>query len=177
MKCTLCHIIIIVCVWVLGGPEVYAQSEPGKNVASIRASGTVFNRVALEALTSELVQNPVFNPNSPEQQTIVVDPVSGGGNAGFMIVRGTAGSTFNFQVPNTMILVNANDGSSFEISITLSYNSIQDQSSSELLREQMADFKLNDSGEVYFWIGGTMDLSSLTAGEYSGELIFELEYL
>ena len=79
MKCTLCHIIIIVCVWVLGGPEVYAQSEPGKNVASIRASGTVFNRVALEALTSELVQNPVFNPNSPEQQTIVVDPVSGGG--------------------------------------------------------------------------------------------------
>lgn len=177
MKVKWGHIIIMACIWVINTAELLAQSGQEKNVASIRATGTVLNTVALEELTSELVQNPIFSPENPEQQIIVVDPVTGGGNAGFMIVRGSAGSTFNLQVPDKMILINSNDGSSFDISISLSYNTTQDQSSSELLREQMADFTLNESGEVYFWIGGTMDISSLTSGEYTGELIFELEYL
>jgi hypothetical protein len=76
-----------------------------------------------------------------------------------------------------MRLINGDDGSSFEITISLSYNSAEDQASSTLLREQMADLTLNDSGQLYFWIGGIMDLSALTSGEYTGELIFEISYI
>lgn len=170
-------LLLVIVVFSLGiTAQVYAQVSQS-NVSSIQVRGSVINPIVLEELTSELIQNPIFIPDSPEQQIIVVDPVTGGGSAGFMVVRGTPGSTFTFQVPNSMRLINSSDGSSFEIEISLSHNDLQDQSSSELLREQMAEFSLNESGELYFWIGGTMDVSSLTSGEYSGELIFELEYL
>lgn len=170
------HIVTFIGLLVYASMSIVAQVTDS-NVASIQVRGSVVNSIVLEELTSELIQNPIFIPDSPEQQTIVVDPVTGGGSAGFMVVRGTPGSTFTFQLPNAMRLVNSSDGSSFEIEISLSYNDLQDQSSSQLLREQMAEFSLNESGEMYFWIGGTMDVSSLTSGEYSGELIFELEYL
>ena len=170
------HIFTILGFLVYASMSIIAQ-ETDSNVASIQVRGSVVNPIVLEELTSELIQNPIFMPDSPEQQIIVVDPVTGGGSAGFMVVRGTPGITFTFQVPNTMRLINSSDGSSFEIEISLSYNDLQDQSSSQLLREQMAEFSLNESGEMYFWIGGTMDVSNLTSGEYSGELIFELEYL
>ena len=170
------HIVTFIGLLVYASMSIFAQVTDS-NVASIQVRGSVINPIVLEELTSELIQNPIFIPDSPEQQIIVVDPVTGGGSAGFMVVRGTPGSTFTFQVPNAMRLINSSDGSSFEIEISLSYNDLQDQSSSQLLREQMAEFSLNESGEMYFWIGGTMDVSSLTSGEYSGELIFELEYL
>lgn len=170
------HIVTFIGLLVYASMSIVAQVTDS-NVASIQVRGSVVNPIVLEELTSELIQNPIFIPDSPEQQIIVVDPVTGGGSAGFMVVRGTPGSTFTFQLPNAMRLVNSSDGSSFEIEISLSYNDLQDQSSSQLLREQMAEFSLNESGEMYFWIGGTMDVSSLTSGEYSGELIFELEYL
>lgn len=170
------HIVTFIGLLVYASMSIIAQVTDS-NVASIQVRGSVINPIVLEELTSELIQNPIFIPDSPEQQIIVVDPVTGGGSAGFMVVRGTPGSTFTFQVPNAMRLINSSDGSSFDIEISLSYNDLQDQSSSQLLREQMAEFSLNESGEMYFWIGGTMDVSSLTSGEYSGELIFELEYL
>ena len=170
------HIVTFIGLLVYASMSIVAQ-ETESNVASIQVRGSVVNPIVLEELTSELIQNPIFIPDSPEQQIIVVDPVTGGGSAGFMVVRGTPGSTFTFQLPNAMRLINSSDGSSFDIEISLSYNDLQDQSSSQLLREQMAEFSLNESGEMYFWIGGTMDVSSLTSGEYSGELIFELEYL
>jgi len=170
------HIVTFIGLLVYASMSIIAQVTDS-NVASIQVRGSVINPIVLEELTSELIQNPIFIPDSPEQQIIVVDPVTGGGSAGFMVVRGTPGSTFTFQVPNAMRLINSSDGNSFEIEISLSYNDLQDQSSSQLLREQMAEFSLNESGEMYFWIGGTMDVSSLTSGEYSGELIFELEYL
>lgn len=170
------HIVTFIGLLVYASMSIIAQVTDS-NVASIQVRGSVINPIVLEELTSELIQNPIFIPDSPEQQIIVVDPVTGGGSAGFMVVRGTPGSTFTFQLPNAMRLVNSSDGSSFDIEISLSYNDLQDQSSSQLLREQMAEFSLNESGEMYFWIGGTMDVSSLTSGEYSGELIFELEYL
>ncbi len=170
------HIVTFIGLLVYASMSIVAQVTDS-NVASIQVRGSVVNPIVLEELTSELIQNPIFIPDSPEQQIIVVDPVTGGGSAGFMVVRGTPGSTFTFQLPNAMRLVNSSDGSSFDIEISLSYNDLQDQSSSQLLREQMAEFSLNESGEMYFWIGGTMDVSSLTSGEYSGELIFELEYL
>lgn len=156
---------------------IQAQVVEAENTASIQVRGSVINTVEMEELTSELVQNPVFIPDSPEQQTIVIDPVTSVGVAGYMIVRGSAGYSFNFQVPKTMRLINGDDGSSFEISISLSYNAAEDQASSTLLREQMADLTLNDSGQLYFWIGGIMDLSALTSGEYTGELIFEISYI
>lgn len=170
------HIFTFIGLLVYASMSIVAQVTDS-NVASIQVRGSVINSIVLEELTSELIQNPIFISDSPEQQTIVVDPVTGGGSAGFMVVRGTPGSTFTFQLPNAMRLINSSDGSSFEIEISLSYNDLQDQSSSQLLREQMAEFSLNESGEMYFWLGGTMDVSSLTSGEYSGELIFELEYL
>jgi len=170
-------LLLVIVLFSLGiTAQIYAQVSQS-NVSSIQVRGSVINPIVLEELTSELIQNPIFIPDSPEQQIIVVDPVTGGRSAGFMVVRGTPGSTFTFQVPNSMRLINSSDGSSYEIEISLSHNDLQDQSSSELLREQMAEFSLNESGELYFWIGGIMDVSSLTSGEYSGELIFELEYL
>jgi hypothetical protein len=156
---------------------IQAQEVEAENTASIQVRGSVINTVEMEELTSELIQNPVFIPDSPEQQTIVIDPVTSVGVAGYMIVRGSAGYSFNFQVPKTMRLINGDDGSSFEITISLSYNSAEDQASSTLLREQMADLTLNDSGQLYFWIGGIMDLSALSSGEYTGELIFEISYI
>lgn len=156
---------------------IQAQVVEAENSASIQVRGSVINTVEMEELTSELIQNPVFIPDSPEQQTIVIDPVTSVGVAGYMIVRGSAGYSFNFQVPKTMRLINGDDGSSFEITISLSYNAVEDQASSTLLREQMADLTLNDSGQLYFWIGGIMDLSALTSGEYTGELIFEISYI
>lgn len=157
--------------------SLLAQQADGQNLASIQVQGSVINTVEMEELISELIQNPVFIPDNPEQQIIVIDPVTSVGVAGYMIVRGSAGYSFNFQVPKTMRLVNSNDGSSFEITISLSYSMIEDQASSTLLREQMADLTLNDSGQLYFWIGGIMDISTLTSGEYTGELIFEISYL
>lgn len=157
--------------------SLLAQQADGQNLASIQVKGSVINTVEMEELISELIQNPVFIPDNPEQQIIVIDPVTSVGVAGYMIVRGSAGYSFNFQVPKTMRLVNSNDGGSFEITISLSYSMIEDQASSTLLREQMADLTLNDSGQLYFWIGGIMDISTLTSGEYTGELIFEISYL
>ncbi len=51
------------------------------------------------------------------------------------------------------------------------------QRESELLQTTDRELRLNEDGQFYFWIGGTINLSEAVPGSYDGEFTIEIEYI
>lgn len=157
------------------------NSDPATRSAGISVTGTVVEPTDAEAILLEAVYPPSFMRKGFDESEMRVDPnadeAGTPGGAGLIIAQGLPNRAFRVVVPRVIKMTNSDTNSMLEVQILVSHNSAPEQPSSDYLRQVVEDFTLNDEGEYFFWIGGSIDISDVEDGAYEGQFLLELEYL
>lgn len=149
--------------------------------ASIRVTGSVVAALGGRSILIETIYNPSFQTENIDDNQIIVDPISdetgSAGGAGLMVAKGEPRSEFQVVMPEEITLINAETNSSVKVHVDVSHNVQMEQSSSDYIRNSITSFTLNEAGEYYFWLGGSIDITNLEEGPYEGSFLLEVEYL
>ena len=111
-----------------------------------------------------------------ENNIIRIDPTSSP-NAGKMVAFGNPNSDIRISYLQVRELSNDGGAETLTFNYQVSGNQQEDQTTSELLGIENRDFTFNQDGEFYIWIGGNVDLSAVSPGNYQGEFTLEIEYI
>ncbi len=111
-----------------------------------------------------------------ENNIINIDPTSSP-NAGKMVALGNPNSEIRVSYLQTRELASAENSETLTFNYLVSGNQEEDQNTSELLDLENRDFSFNQDGEFYLWIGGSVDISTASPGNYQGEFTLEIEYI
>ncbi|MBN2732061.1 MAG: hypothetical protein JXR26_06510, partial [Balneolaceae bacterium] len=67
--------------------------------------------------------------------------------------------------------------SSIDFNYLVAVNSENNQATSELISSDSRIFEMNSEGELFLWVGGRADISTIQPGNYTGDFVLEVEYL
>lgn len=98
-------------------------------------------------------------------------------NAGKMIAIGTPNSDIRISFLEQRELTRQRGTESLLFNYRVAGNSQDDQSTAEILGQENRDFEFNEQGRFYLWIGGSVDISTASPGNYQGEFTLEVEYI
>lgn len=143
----------------------------GQSNFSINVKTAVVSSIELVTIQSiRLTKAKVLN------NIISVDPLTSS-NSGKMIASGTPNSEISISFIKRHKLTHSEGGSTLIFNYSVAGNDVNDQSSSELLDLQNRSMRFNREGKYYFWIGGSVDVSTALPGSYQGEFTLDIEYL
>lgn len=148
----------------------YAQNGSLNTELSISITTEVVETIELFTL-----QNINLGVIQPSQQTVTVDPVTSP-NAGIMLATGNPNSILRVSYRDQVELQSSDGNEIIIFKYRVSGSSQYDQSTSEYLEPESKDLSFNESGEYFFWIGGSTDISNITGGKFEGDFTFEVEY-
>lgn len=149
---------------------LYAQ-EPTRFTAQVNISADVIQ--SIELIT---VNSMTFGNAQPGQESIYVNPVNDL-NAGFMIAVGTPEAEFRLNYLTERELTRIEGQGSLTFRYELSGNSIEDQTSSELIENDNRNIRFNTEGRFYIWVGGEVNLQNAQPGSYEGDFTIEIDYI
>ena len=128
---------------------------------------------AIELLT---VNTMTFGNSQPGQELIIVNPVNDL-NAGYMIAFGTPEAEFRLDYELEMQLTRIEGNGSLTFRYEMSGNSIEDQTSSEIIEYEDRNLRFNSDGVFYIWVGGEVNLENALPGNYEGDFTIEIDYI
>lgn len=112
----------------------------------------------------------------PGQVEIYVNPINNV-NAGFMIAQGIPGAEFRLNyLPQRELSQIDGDGTLF-FNYEISGNSVENQSTSEILEYDNRNLEFNEEGKYYIWVGGRINLENAAPGNYEGDFTIEIDYI
>lgn len=166
----------------LGATSSLAQNNSWDNKSSsIRVTGSVVAALGGRSILIETIYNPSFQTENIDDNQIIVDPISdeagSAGGAGLMVAKGEPRSEFQVVMPDEITLINSETNCAVKVNVDISHNVQMEQSSSDYVRNSITSFTLNETGEYYFWLGGSIDITNLEEGPYKGNFLLEVEYL
>lgn len=97
--------------------------------------------------------------------------------AGKMIAIGTPNSEIRISFLQQRELTQQRGSSTLLFNYRVAGNNTDDQSTAELLSQDNRDFEFNSEGRFYIWIGGNVDISTASPGNYQGEFTLEIDYI
>jgi hypothetical protein len=97
--------------------------------------------------------------------------------AGKMIAIGTPNTDIRVSFLQQRELTQRQGSSTLLFNYQVAGNNVDDQSTAEMLGQDNRDFEFNSEGRFYLWIGGSVDISTATPGNYQGEFTLEIEYI
>lgn len=126
----------------------------------------------------EMVTIQSMNISEAERtnQQIQIDPQTSS-NAGKMIAIGNPNRNIRISFLEQRELTNEGGSSTLLFNYQVAGNTQDDQSSAELLDSENRDLKFNEKGRFYLWIGGSVDISNASPGNYQGEFTLNIEYI
>ena len=98
-------------------------------------------------------------------------------NAGKMMAIGTPNSDVSISFLPRRELTRSEGTENLLFRYDVAVNTEEDQSTAEMLNQENRDFSLNEEGRLYLWIGGNVDISTATPGNYQGEFTLDIEYI
>lgn len=149
---------------------LFAQENESMDIrleATAQVAGSI-EVITIESMNLEEVK--------PENDIISIDPQNSP-YAGKMIAIGGSNSDIRISYIQERELTQQNGSSTLIFNYQLAGNTEDDQSSSEFLDRENRDFELNDQGRFYLWIGGSVDISTASPGNYQGEFTLDIEYI
>lgn len=170
MKKVLLFAIIIGCIPL----QMVGQDQNSSNGDSDRI--TVNARVVAEGIEMTTIRDMRFGKVQPGQQEISISPLRDP-NAGKMVASGIPDERIRVSFLREWQLTNDQGGEPLTFSYRVAGNSIDDQNTSELLETNNRNLRFNSEGEFYFWIGGRVNISNASPGNYEGEFTIEIEYI
>lgn len=149
---------------------VLAQGNGSESV-SISATATVQGNIEMTTL-----HNMNFEDIQPSQNQLTINPVQDS-EAGKMVASGVPDERIRVQFIREWQLTNDRGGNPISFTYNVAGNTVDEQSTAEILETDNRNLEFNSEGEFYFWIGGTGDISEAQPGNYEGEFTIEIEYI
>ena len=161
----------ILAITLLFSAGVKAQQEADVT-ARVHISAQVIQ--SIELIT---VNSMSFGKTQPGQRELYVNPTADI-NAGYMIAIGTPGAEFRLEYLSQHLLTNtSSEGGNLVFTYEISGNNLEEQATSELLREENKTITFNSNGRYYFWVGGRVNLENAVPGNYEGDFTIEIDYI
>lgn len=150
---------------------------------SITVSGRVIQDLSVQNITIDVVADVNLVAEDPDQSVIEIDPTEDAvafdtefAGVGYVVAKGEPDTEFLLSFPRTVELTSTTDGSLLIIEYVVAHNSANEQQGADYVREVTQEFTLNSDGEYHFWLGGRVDISDVTDGDYEGEFFMDVEY-
>lgn len=161
--------LVLGAAWTCFSPQTATAQQ--QRELSIDVSAKVISSIELLTLKSmQLSGEEVVN------EVIHIDPTSSA-NAGKMVAFGTPNSDIRISYLSTRELTRMQGTETLSFSYQVAGNQQEDQGSAEILDIENRDFTFNQDGKFYLWIGGNVNISTATPGNYQGEFTLEIEYI
>ncbi|WP_138430341.1 hypothetical protein [Fodinibius saliphilus] len=138
---------------------------------SVSVSTSIISSIEMVTL-----QSMTLNQAQEENQRIVIDPLTSN-DAGKMMAMGTPNSDIRISFLEQRAITQASGNENLLFNYEVAANQQNDQATAEILGNENRDFRFNDEGKLYLWIGGNVDISAATPGSYQGEFTLEIEYI
>ncbi len=158
------------------GLAQYAQAQ----VNGQSTSGTVISVNVSAAIQSSIELTTISNINfgqvTPGMTELYINPRQDGG-AGLMRITGQPDMLIRVSFLERRELINTSGGLPLLFIYDISGAQTEDQFLSERLTAENREISLGPEGEFYFWIGGRLDLTNVSFGQYEGEFTLEIDYI
>ncbi len=148
-------------------------AQPAISSYTIRAQAMVVDKAEIEMVTiknleidESMAQNGIINVSAQK------DP-----KAGMAMLLGKSGAHFRVQFNPKRVIVNTMGEGALVINYKLFGFHTNLQFASEPIDAAENILIISNKGEYYFWIGGIIDISKASPGNYQGEFTIEIEYL
>lgn len=115
--------------------------------------------------------------NAEQQNNIIRINPQQSANAGKMVAIGTPNSDIRISYLRQRELTRQQGNETLQFRYRVAGNSKDDQSTAEILNHENRDFAFNEEGRFYLWIGGSVDISTASPGNYQGEFTLDIEYI
>ncbi len=165
-----------ICITVLFLLESPVSAQNGNSNQESEISLNVSARVFPTTVELITIQSMNLAGIEAENDIITINPITSG-NAGKMIAIGNANSEINISFIESRELVRNQGNETLTFYYTIAGNTIDDQSTSEILDRDNRELNFNSEGQFYLWIGGSVDISTAAPGSYQGEFTIEIEYI
>lgn len=152
-------------------PSLVYSQESNQLSAEVSIQANVIQTIELITVNSM-----TFGNTQPGQEIIYVNPVNDL-NAGFMIANGTPDAEFRLDYELDRQLNRIEGEGSLNFRYELSGNSIEDQTSSEIIDYEDRNLRFNNQGTFYIWVGGEVNLTNAQPGNYEGDFTIEIDYI
>lgn len=166
------RLLPIITVFFLGisalSANLYAQNA---DRVSISVNATVEGSINLTTIRSINLGEV-----QPGQEQINISPIRNP-NAGKMVASGIPNARIRVSFIREWQLLGSQNKETITYIYQVAGNTVEDQSTAELLETDNRNLQFNDQGRYYFWIGGTVDISNANPDNYEGEFTIEVEYL
>ena len=162
------RIMLAFCLFLLFQPGARSQTS-----GSIRASATVLEATDIQLIT---MKDMMIDESTAQDGILNIAPVTDE-KAGKILIKGKANSSIRLSYLNEMLLVNSSGVGTLVCKYSVSGYKSDNQGASQLLDMVERVILLNEKGEFYLWLGGTIDLSKARPGSYDGEFTIQIEYI
>lgn len=149
-----------------------AQSGNG-NSSSVSIS---VNARVIDSINLTTIRNMQFDKVQPGQKELNISPIKDP-NAGKMVANGIPNARIRVSFLREWQLTNDRGGTPLYFSYRVAGNEVDDQPTAELLEPENRDLSFNSEGKFYFWIGGHVNISNASPGNYQGEFTIQIEYI
>lgn len=140
-------------------------------VISVNVSASI--QASIELTT---ISNINFGQVTPGMTELYINPRQDGG-AGLMRITGQPDMLIRISFLERRELINTSGGLPLLFIYDISGAQTEDQFLSERLTAENREISLGPEGEFYFWIGGRLDLTNVSFGQYEGEFTLEIDYI
>lgn len=148
-----------------------ARAQQSNNKVSISVSAKVISSIEMITIQSMDLSNA-----KPQNNRITINPQTNA-NAAKMVATGTPNANIRISFLRQRELTRQNGSETLLFNYRVAGNAKDDQSTAEILNRENRDFKFNDKGQFYLWIGGNVDISTAVPGNYQGEFTIDIEYI
>ncbi|PAU93295.1 hypothetical protein CK503_12800 [Aliifodinibius salipaludis] len=152
------------------GSLLAQQNENGTDV-NINVSAQVISSIEMITINSMNLSEV-----EPENNRISINPQNST-NAGKMIAIGNPNSEIRISYLEQRELTQPQRSETLIFNYEVAGNTEDDQSSAKILDRENRDFEFNEDGRFYLWIGGNVDISTASPGNYQGEFTIDIEYI
>lgn len=150
--------------------SAFAQNGNQNNEVTINVSAQVISTI--EMIT---IQSMDLSKAEAENDQIAIDPQNSP-NAGKMIAIGNPNSEIRISYLEQRELTQQQGTETLQFNYQVAGSAEDDQSNAELLDRENRDFEFDEEGRFYLWIGGNVDISTASPGNYEGEFTVDIEY-
>lgn len=111
----------------------------------------------------------------PSEDLLKVDPRKDQG-AGLILVTGRPRAEIQISFTDYVEMRNAASDIPLDVYYSISGNTENNQSASQIFTENPINVNISPAGEYYIWIGCEFSLKNLVAGSYDGDFVIDVEF-
>lgn len=153
------------------GPIDSLLAQQSETEVNINVSAQVISSIEMITINSMNLSEVEV-----ENDQISINPQNSS-NAGKMVAIGNPNSEIRISYLEQRELTQPQRSETLIFNYRVAGNTEDDQSSAEILSRENRDFEFNEDGRFYLWIGGNVDISTASPGNYQGEFTIDIEYI